>query len=167
MSAEINMNQSKHKLNLYIYEKDLSVSYISSLLRTLQAAIREIAISDGTIQNDFKEEKKHTLVISNLNFDTAFKFEMIFIDVLERKFNQNLSMKVFDKFVLEFISFIRTLPQPGLWGDASPKSWDSKSKSDIEIRMYQVYRELKRCNKVIIESGAKKIEIDGERLQLS
>ena len=167
MSAEINPNQSKHKLNLYIYEKDLSVSYISSLLRTLQAAIREIAISYGTIQNDFKEEKKHTLVISNLNFDTAFKFEMIFVDVLERKFNQNLSMKVFDKFVLEFISFIRTLPQPGLWGDASPKSWDSKSKSDIEIRMYQVYRELKRCNKVIIESGAKKIEIDGERLQLS
>ena len=92
---------------------------------------------------------------------------MIFIDVLERKFNQNLSMKVFDKFVLEFISFIRALPQPGLWGDASPKSWDPKAKSDIEIRMYQVYRELKRCSKVIIESGAKKIEIDGERLQLS
>ena len=167
MSAEINRNQSKHKLNLYIYEKDLSVSYISSLLRTLQAAIREIAISDAAMQNYFNEEKKHTLVISNLNFDTAFKLEMIFIDVLERKFNQNLSMKVFDKFVLEFISFIRALPQPGLWGDASPKSWDPKAKSDTEIRMYQVYRELKRCSKVIIESGAKKIEIDGERLQLS
>jgi len=167
MSAEINRSQSKHKLNIYIYEKDLSVSYISSLLRTLQAAIREIAISDASIQNDFNEEKRHILVISNLTFDTSFKFEMIFIDVVERKFNENLSRNVFDKFVLEFISFIRTLPQPGLWGDASPKSWDSKAKSDIEIRMYQVYRELKRCTKVIIESGAKKIEIDGERLQLS
>ena len=62
---------------------------------------------------------------------------------------------------------MRTLPQPGLWGDASPKLWDSNAKSDIEIRMYQVYRELKRCTKVIIESGGKKIEIDGERLQLS
>ena len=56
MSAEINRNQSKHKLNLYIYEKDLSVSYISSLLRTLQAAIREIAISDAAMQNYFNEE---------------------------------------------------------------------------------------------------------------
>ena len=73
MSAEINRNQSKHKLNLYIYEKDLSVSYISSLLRTLQAAIREIAISDAAMQNYFNEEKKHTLVISNLDLDTAFK----------------------------------------------------------------------------------------------
>ena len=66
MSAEINRNQSKHKLNLYIYEKDLSVSYISSLLRTLQAAIREIAISDAAMQNYFNEEKKHTLVILSL-----------------------------------------------------------------------------------------------------
>ena len=167
MVDAINQNSSKNKLSLYIYEKDLSVSYISSLLRTLQAAIREIAISDGVIQNDFNEEKKHTLVISNLDFDIAFKFEMIFIDVLERKVNENLSKKVFNKFVLEFIAFIRTLPHPGLWGDASPKLWDPKSKSDVEIRMYQVYRELKRCSKVIIESGSKKIEIDGERLQLS
>ena len=167
MSAEINRGKSKHKLNIFIYEKDLSVSYISSLLRTLQAAIREIAISDASIQNDFNEEKKHILVISNLTFDTSFKFEMVFIDVVERKFNENLSRNIFDKFVLELISFIRTLPQPGLWGDASSKSWDSKAKSDIEIWMYQVYRELKRCTKVIIESGTKKIEIDGERLQLS
>ena len=47
------------------------------------------------------------------------------------------------QFVLEFISFVRTLPQPGLWGDASPKLWDSKAKSGIELRMYQVYMELK------------------------
>ena len=117
-------------------------------------------------QNSFNEGGKHILVISNLMFDVSFKFEMIFIDVVERKFNENLSRHVFDKFVLEFISFVRTLPQPGLWGDASPKLWDANSKSDIEIRMYQVYRELKRCTKVIIESGGKKIEIDGERLQL-
>ena len=167
MSTEINRDELKYKLNILIYEKDLSVSYISSLLRTLQAAIREIAISDPSVQNSFNEEKKHILVISNLMFDVSFKFEMIFIDVVERKFNENLSRHVFDKFVLEFISFVRTLPQPGLWGEASPKLWNSNAKSDIEIRMYQVYRELKRCTKVIIESGGKKIEIDGERLQLS
>ena len=167
MSTEINRDESKHKLNILIYEKDLSVSYISSLLRTLQAAIREIAISDPSVQNSFNEGGKHILVISNLMFDVSFKFEMIFIDVVERKFNENLSRHVFDKFVLEFISFVRTLPQPGLWGDASPKLWDANSKSNIEIRMYQVYRELKRCTKVIIESCGKKIEIDGERLQLS
>jgi len=167
MSTEINRDELKYKLNILIYEKDLSVSYISSLLRTLQAAIREIAISDPSVQNSFNEEKKHILVISNLMFDVSFKFEMIFVDVVERKFNENLSRHVFDKFVLEFISFVRTLPQPGLWGEASPKLWNSNAKSDIEIRMYQVYRELKRCTKVIIESGGKKIEIDGERLQLS
>ena len=72
MSAEINRSESKHRLNIHIYEKDLSVSYISSLLRTLQAAIREIAISDASIQNDFNEEKRHIFVISNLTFDTSF-----------------------------------------------------------------------------------------------
>jgi hypothetical protein len=166
MSTEDNQYKTEHKLNMCIYEKNLSVSYISSLLRTLQAAIREIAISDVDVQNFFNEEKKPALVISNLAFQDAFELEMIFIDGVERKFNENLSRYVFDKFVVEFISFVRTLPQPGLWGDASSKSWDSKTKSDVEIRMYQIYRELKRCTKVIIKSGAKKIEIDGERLQL-
>ena len=59
MSTEINRDELKYKLNILIYEKDLSVSYISSLLRTLQAAIREIAISDPSVQNSFNEEKKH------------------------------------------------------------------------------------------------------------
>ena len=167
MSTEGNQDKSQHKLNMHIYDKNLSVSYISSLLRTLQAAIREIAISDATVQSSFNNEQKPILVISNIAFQGAFKFELIFIDGVERKFNENLSRHLFDKFVAEFITFVRTLPQPGLWGDASSKLWDSNAKSDIEIRMYQVYRELKRCTNVIIESGAKKIEIDGERLQLS
>ena len=59
MSTEGNQDKSQHKLNMHIYDKNLSVSYISSLLRTLQAAIREIAISDPSVQNSFNEEKKH------------------------------------------------------------------------------------------------------------
>ena len=104
MSTEGNQDKSQHKLNMHIYDKNLSVSYISSLLRTLQAAIREIAISDVTVQSSFNDEKKPILVISNIAFQGAFKFEMIFVDVIERKFNENLSRHVFDKFVLEFIS---------------------------------------------------------------
>lgn len=74
---------------------------------------------------------------------------------------------VFDAFLDRLADFVRGLPQPGLWGGASRRSAPRSFESDVDRRMDQLYRELRRSPMVTLRFREKTIEIEGDRMEIS
>jgi hypothetical protein len=146
---------------------DLSVSYLSSLLRVLQAALRDVASSEDDIRQQFDWRPQPMLVLSSQTAAGCLMFLFTFADAMDSKPLQDISSRTFNVFLDRFGEFIRGLPQPGLWGGAARGSPKRPFDSQVARRMDQVYRELRRSPKATLRFQSRAIEIEGDRLEIT
>ena len=142
----------------------IPVSYLSSLLRIIQAAVRETAFSANHI--DPSESHQPILLASLSEQDTKLSIELSFSDPKTNQHLSILSKSIFQEFFRNFGEYIKTLPQPSLWGPKSSIETKKSVSSVIEKRLSEVYREMKRIPKSKITVNSKSISIEGFNLQL-
>ena len=150
MSHESRSARAQDILSIQLHSSHLPVSYVSSLLRVVQAAIREVAMSDEATRQEFDRRPQPRLLLAGV----ASPLE-------------GLSSRAFAAFLHRFEEFVKTLPQPGLWGGGARRRTQSSDDSASTRRMDQVYLELRRSPKVTIRFRDRLIEIEGDRMEIA
>jgi len=159
-------NQST--LSIQLHQEKTTVSYLSSLLRVLQAAIREVARGNDITRQMLDESPQPQLILSKMGVDEGLTLFLTFALPLDSTPLDELSSQTFDSFLRSFAEFVKRLPQPSLWGGAAPgmSHGGLDLESQLDRRLDQVYRELRRSNSTTVNFGGRTIEIEGDRMEI-
>ena len=144
--------------------KFLSVSYLSSLLRALQAVLREVARTENRVRVQF-EESTPILVVCGLESGAELTLSLVFSRPDGAEQLTQISTTVFASFLSQFGEFLHKLPQPGLWGKAA-LSRPQPNDSELSKRFDQIYRELQRSSKSAIRFQDRVIQIEGSYIEI-
>ena len=144
----------------------VSVSYLSSLLRVVEAPLREVARSDEGTRQLFERRPQPRLLVPGSSPGGKLSFRLTFADTKDARPLEEFSSTTFNAFLDRFEAFVRRLPQPGLWGGASRRPPASGFESEIERRIDQLYRELRRDPKVTMRFKGRAIEVEGDRMEI-
>jgi hypothetical protein len=166
MSAESRPEPDQDPLVVQLTPSHVSVSYLSSLLRVVQAGLREVARSDDGTRRQFDRRPQPMLLLSGVMDDDGLRLHFIFADPSGDVSLTELSSRTFNAFLDRFTEFVRGLPQPGLWGGAALRSPPAPFESELARRMDQVYRELRRSSKASMSFQGRTIEVEGDRLEI-
>ena len=152
-------------LAIQVSAGNLRVSYVSSLLRVVQAALREVARGEEHTRAQFDRRPQPVLVLSRLIIDGDLRLQFTFADPTDSTPLEELSAKAFGAFLDRFSEYVRSLPQPSLWGGAAFRPPRRPFESELSRRMDQVYREIRRSPRATIRFGGRVIEIEGDRME--
>ena len=166
MSDEGRSVPDQSSLAIHLRITNPAVSYLSSLLRVVQAALREVARSDDGTRQRFDQRPEPTLLLSRLSTSGDLTLHFTFADPLDSTPLLDFSSQAFDAFLDQFIDYIKGMPQPGLWGGASTRPAQRGLTSELTMRMDQVHRELRRSPKATMMFGGRSIEIEGDRMDI-
>ncbi len=150
-------------LSIEIAEGSVSVSYMSSLLRVVQAALREVALNTDGARQHFEGRPQPLLAMPAFAGGDSIAMSFVFVDPQDGSPMEPLSAATFDSFLGRLQAYVTSLPQPSLWGGASrrpPRAPDS----EVDRRMDQVYTELRRAARVTLRHGGRSLEFEGARL---
>ena len=167
MSSEADSALKGHYLVVELRHANLPVSYLSSLLRVLQAALREVALTDAQTREQFSSRPQPVLVMPEVSTEEALSLSFAFVHPIEGTDMASLSSITFDSFLDHLGKFITGLPQPGLWGGAARRSPQEPFESELDRRMDQVYAELRRTSKVVIRFQTRSLEIEGDQMVIT
>ncbi len=165
MAEEPERGAADYALTIEIGLVEVSVSYMSSLLRTLQAAMREVALNTEGAREHMDARPQPSLVIRRLEADGSVSMSFVFKDPLNGEPMADLSARTFGSFLDRLGSFVMSLPQRSLWGGASRRSSHDPD-SGVTRRMDQVYAELRRAPKAALIFRERRLEIEGDRLEI-
>ncbi len=144
----------------------IPVSYLSSLLRVVQACLREVARSDDVTRQHFERQPQPMLVLAGLVSNSGLTVKFVFTDPLGEMPLAELSSRTFNALLDHLSEFVRELPQPGLWGGAALSPPHTPFKTELTRRMDQMYRELRRSPRVTLRFGGRTMEIEGDRMEI-
>ena len=168
MADENRSKNDREVLELQIVTTHLSASYLSSLLRALQASLREVAHSRESTNQDFTQNPQPVLILDKIISGDDLTLYLIFSDAVNSKPLTSLSRQTFNTFIDDLTDFVKGLPQPSLWGGASlptPRT-RTRTESDLIKRMDQLYRELRRSKQITIRFNNRSVEIEGSRMEI-
>ena len=166
MEKETAEELSAHSLGIQIEQSEVPVSYMSSLLRVLQAALREVALNTEVAREQFNQQPQPILVMTRISSQASINIQFSFNDPLNHEPIPGLSSLIFNSFLDRLGEYVMSLPQPSLWGGAarsSPNSLDS----EVSRRMDQIYAEVRRAPKVLLMFHGRTLEIEGSRLEIT
>ena len=164
MSSEADSALKGHFLVVELHDTSIPVSYLSSLLRVLQAALREIALNDAQTREQFSTRPQPVLVMPDVSRIEALVLSFSFVHPIKGTTMDSLSSSTFDSFLDHLGKFIVGLPQPGLWGGAARRSPQEPFESELDRRMDQIYAELRRTSKVVLRFQTRSLEIEGDQM---
>ena len=164
MSSEADSALNGHYLVVELHDTSIPVSYLSSLLRVLQAALREIALNDAQTREQFLTRPQPVLVMPEVSTEEALSLSFAFVHPIEGTEMASLSSITFDSFLDHLGKFIAGLPQPGLWGGAARRSPQDPFESELDRRMDQVYAELRRTSKLVLRFRTRSLGIEGDQM---
>ena len=154
------------ELSIELHPGSVPVSFLSSLLRVVQAAIREVARSDERTRGQFDQRPQPILVLSKLVADGELKLSLVFVNPVDSTPVRLLSDRTFVAFLDRFSEFVKGLPQPGLWGGAARRPAPGHFESELDRRMDQLYREIRRSMRATLRFKNRAIEIEGDRMEI-
>ena len=157
----------RFSLGVELHRGYVPVSYLSSLLRVLQAALREMALDDTGARELFDRSPQPVLALPRILVEETLTLRLVFVDPITGKPMEELSVRTFDAFLDRLGEYVKGLPQPGLWGGAARRSPARPLESEVSRRMDQVYDELRRAPKAVLRFRARYIEIEGDRMEIS
>ena len=167
MSSEMDSALESDYLAVELHHATIPVSYLSSLLRVLQAALREVALTDVQTREQFSSRPQPVLVMPDVSRIGALVLSFSFVHPIDGTAMDSLSSSTFDSFLDHLGKFIAGLPQPGLWGGAARRSPQEPFESELDRRMDQVYVELRRTSKVVLRFRARSLEIEGDQMVIT
>ena len=167
MSSETDSAMDGQYLVVELHHATIPVSYMSSLLRVLQAALREVALTDAQTREQFSSRPQPVLVMPEVSRDKALALSFAFVHPIDGTPLVSLSDTTFDAFLNHLGKFIAGLPQPGLWGGAARRSPQEPFESELDRRMDQIYVELRRTSKVVLRFRSRSLEIEGDQMVIT
>ena len=167
MSSEEDSVLKGHYLVVELHDTSIPVSCLSSLLRVLQAALREIALNDAQTREQFSTRPQPVLVMPEVSKEEALSLSFAFVHPIDGTDMASLSSITFDSFLDHLGNFIAGLPQPGLWGGAARRSPQEPFASELDRRMDQVYAALRRTSKVVLRFRTRSLETEGDQMVIS
>ena len=162
-----NPGLERYVLAVRLDNQNVPVSYMSSLLRVVQAVLREVARGVEGPGRRFEQSPQPVLVLSKLSADGDLVLHFTFVDPLDYGPLEDLSDETFEALLDRFAEFVRGLPQPSLWGGAAPRPSGRPFESELTKRMDQLHRELRRSPKAILSHRTRSIEVEGDRMEFS
>ena len=145
----------------------LPVSNLSSLLRVLQAALRDVARGDDRSSDPFAEVPHPVLRISTAPRDEGLILRFAFFDELDSNPMTELSERAFGLLLDQLAEFIKRLPQRGLWGESVAGARAPTDDSGVTKRLDQLRVELKRFGKARVRFAGRAITFEGDRMELN
>ncbi|SVE21116.1 uncharacterized protein METZ01_LOCUS473970 [marine metagenome] len=166
MTTNNNPKYSRDSFSISFDQSMLQVSYLSSLLRILQATLREVGQTGGKTRQRFEQKPYPVLMMTISSVENSLGMEMLFADSSNSSILSKFSRQVFEAFLDRFSKYISDLPQPSLFGGAAPESSKVSPDKPLSVRMDQIHRELRRAGKVTIHVGERSIRIEGESMEI-
>ena len=157
----------RHVIEVRLRNENVPVSYLSSLLRVVQAALREVARSVEGPSRRFEQGPQPVLVLSRLAAGGDLVLRFTFVDPIDDSVLEDLSDETFEALLSRFAEFIRGLPQPGLWGGAAPRRSSSLLGSALAKRMDQLHRELRRSPRAVLTHRGRSVAVEGDLMEFS
>ena len=156
---------TKYVLTIEIAERTVSVSYMSSLLRVVQAALREVALDTGGAREHFEARPQPLLAMPAPAGRDSIAMSFVFVDPQDGSPMEDLSAATFGSFLDRLQGYVTSLPQPSLFGGASRRP-TREAGSEVDRRMDQVYAELRRASRVTLRHGGRSLGIEGDRIEV-
>ena len=156
---------AKYVLSIEIAEGSVSVSYMSSLLRVVQAALREVALDTDGAREHFENRPQPLLAMPALAGGDSIAMSFVFVDPQDGSPMEELSAATFGSFLGRLQAYVTSLPQPSLFGGASRRP-PREADSEVDRRMDQVYAELRRASRVTLQHGGRSLGFEGDRLEI-
>ncbi len=166
MPTQNRLEHEEGLLELILGTGDLPVSYLSSVLRSIQAALREVARTADATREEFQRQPQPVLMLSSLSVEDGLTLRFAFVDPLDSTPMEKFSSQAFQAFIDEFTQFLKRLPQRGLWGETYNRARRKTHDSEITRRLDQVHIELRRFYRSTLRYRGQAIHIEGDQLQI-
>lgn len=154
------------ELHITLDSHDLPVSYVSSMLRVLQAAVREVARGVTDSRALFAGQPQPVLMLSTSVDVRELKSKVFFADSVDSTPMLELSAQAFDPFMAHFANLLKMIPQPGLWGPISRRQSRDQFETETEHRLDELRVELRHFSRATISFGNRSISFDGDQLEI-
>ena len=153
-----------YRLLLTVRSDTLQVSHVSSTLRVIQAAVREVARSIDEISSVFEGESQPVLLVdTSTSAGHGLTLSFYFADSKDAPMPE-LSEQVFGVFMDEFTKVLASRSQLGLWGRMPLGSGSSGLESDMARRLDNLKMFLRRFGHASLRLGDRSITFDGDTL---
>ena len=157
---------SAEALEMVLESDPLHVSYLSSLLRLLQATIRLAAMERQATRTYFEHRPQPALALSTETREGHAHFSFHFVDPLQGTHLPELTQSTFEVFMSEFAQLLKESPQRSLWGISS-RSPKRALPSELLRRLDQLRIQLRRVPRAILSYGEQRITIERNGIEIS
>ena len=154
-------------LEVRLRNENVPVSYLSSLLRIVQAALREVARNVDGPRHRFDRSPQPVLVLTTRAASGDLVLRFTFVDPIAHTPLEDVSEETFEALLSRFAGFVRELPQPGLWGGTARRPPPGPPESDLARRMDQLHRELRRSPRAVLAHGGRSVVVEGDLMEFS
>ncbi len=166
MAAERQETSNFQGLEITVDACNLPVSGLSSLLRVVQAALREVARGDEATREQLSERPQPTLHLSATTGEANLTFRLTFADPADRTPLLDLSTTTFRAFLSQLRRFVERVPQRDLCGDAVGGPSRGEFHSEAEERIDQVRQVLRRLPKARLTFEGQSVTFEGDRMEI-
>lgn len=153
-------------LEITLDHKNLRVSYLSSLLRAVQATLREVARSNEVTSQLFAQQTQPIFQLSTDVTEGDLILSFAFTSRSGELKVPQLATHTFDQFFNQFERFIKNLPQKGLWGDTVGTTRRQRHASEVTKRLGHLRVELSRFPRARLEFKHHTIDFHGDRMEI-
>ena len=159
-------DSSDYRLLLTVRSDSLRVSHVSSTLRAILAAVREVARSVNESSTHFEGQSQPILLVdTSASADSGLTLSFYFADTDDAPMRE-FSEQVMGAFMDEFARVLASRSQLGLWGRTARGSGPSGLESDIARRLDDLKVLLRRFGSASLSLGDRSITFDGDTLEI-
>ena len=160
--------QTEYRLTLALDAKFLPVSYVSSTLRVIQAALRDFARGVEGGESLFGGQPQPVLLLDALTLDgSELVLKLYFADPEDDAPMPELSARAFEMFMAGFGKLLKRMPQRDLWGAMSSGSGAPRSETQTDRRLNELRTELRHFGRAVLRYGGRSISFDGDQLEIA
>ena len=157
-------DNSDYRLMLTVRSDGLRVSHVSSTLRVIQAAVREVARGVNESSSLFEGRSQPVLLLdASASANPGLILSFYFADSNDAPMRE-LSEQVLSAFMDEFARVLASRSQLGLWGRTARGSGSGELESDIARRLDELKVLLRRFGNASLSLGDRSITFDGDTL---
>ena len=160
-------DNSDYRLLLTVRSDGLRVSHVSSTLRVIQAAVREVARGVDQSSSLFEGQSQPVLLVdTSASVDSGLMLSFYFAGSDDAPMRE-LSEQVLGAFMDEFARVLASRSQLGLWGRTARGAGPAELESDIARRLDELKVLLRRFGSASLSLGERSITFDGDRLEIT
>ena len=166
MSTESRPQADAESLEIALARCLLPVSSLSSMLRVMQAALREVARSNEVTQRQFAQQTPPKLYTSAHLIEGELALRFTFADPSDSTPLPQLSVQVFTAFADQLAELVGNLAQRDLWGASVGGRKRQSYDSPVSRRLGELRRELRRFPRARVSFKDKAITFEGDRVEV-